>query len=147
MEEQQKQEQQGQQTNTNFPTSGQIETVAKAEYDKLVSKLEEVKSKLPKELTEEEKAIKAKEKELFDKEVKLTLKEEGLEAFADIVKVNDEKELKDVVKKLTSIVNDIKVSLGYVPSDHKQQTEYDMYAQKKDTKGMISTKLANLFKY
>lgn len=144
MEEQQKQEQQGQHEQQQ---EQHMETVLKEDYDKVVAELEEAKSKLPKDLTEEEKALQAKQKELFDKEVKLTLKEEGLEAFADIVKVNDEKELKDVVKSLNKIVNDIKVSLGYVPSDHKQQTEYDMYAQKKDTKGMISTKLANLFKY
>jgi hypothetical protein len=136
MEEQKQQEQQGQ----------QAETVAKTEYDKLVAELEEMKKKLPRELSEEEKALEAKQQELWQKEVSLSLKEAGLEAFTDIVKVNDEKELKDVVKKLTSIVNDIKVSMGYVPSDHKQQSEYDMYAQKKDTKGMISTKLANLFK-
>lgn len=124
----------------------ELETVAKAEYEKLMAELEKVKSKLPKELSDDEKAIQAKQKELFDKEVSLTLKEHGLEQFASIVKVSNEDELKETVKALNGIVNQLKIDLGYVPNEHRQQNEYDLFAQKKDTKGMISTKLANLFK-
>jgi len=136
MEEQQKQEQQGQHEQQQ---EQHMETVLKEDYDKVVAELEKVKSKLPEELTEEEKAIKAKEKELFDKEVKLTLKEEGLEAFADIVKVENQEELKEVIKSLSKIVNDIKVSMGYVPSDHKQMSSYEQAKQQGNTKNMIKS--------
>lgn len=139
-EEQQIQDQQQEQPQE------ELETVAKSEYEKLSAELEEVKSKLPKELSDDEKAIQAKQKELFDKEVYLTLKEHGLEQFASIVKVENEDELKETVKALNGIVNQLKIDLGYVPNEHRQQNEYDLFAQKKDTKGMISTKLANLFK-
>ncbi|APB35678.1 hypothetical protein [Heyndrickxia coagulans] len=139
-EEQQIQDQQQEQPQE------ELETVAKADYEKLSAELEEVKSKLPKELSDDEKAIQAKQKELFDKEVSLTLKEHGLEQFASIVKVSNEDELKETVKALNGIVNQLKIDLGYVPNEHRQQNEYDIFAQKKDTKGMISTKLANLFK-
>lgn len=129
MEENQNQEQQQE----------QIETVDKAQYDAVLAELEEVKGKLPKEPTEEEKALQTKQVELWQKEVSLSLKENGLEQFASIVKVADENELKEVVKTLTQIVNDIKVSTGYVPSDHKQITAYDQAKQKGDTKGMIKS--------
>lgn len=124
----------------------QIETVEKAQYDALVTELEEVKGKLPKELSDDEKAIQTKQAELFNKEVQLELKSAGLDKFASIVKVGDSDELQETIKTLSQIVNDIKVSTGYVPNDHKQQNEYDVFASKKDTKGMIGSKLANLFK-
>lgn len=120
-------------------------TVSKEEYDKVIAELEDVKSKLPKDLSDEEKALQTKQQELFDKEVTLTLKENGLEQFASIVKVGDSDELKTVIESLTSIVNQIKIDNGYIPNDHKQQNEYDVFASKKDTQGMIATKLSKLF--
>ena len=78
-----------------------------------------------------------KEQELFQKQVQLSLKEAGLEQFASIVKVSDEKELKDVIKKLTSIVNDLKIELGYVPSEHKQMSAYEQAKKQGNTKNMI----------
>lgn len=115
------------------------------EFNPIVSELEEVKAKLPKEQTAEEIALQAKQQELFTKEVNLTLKENSLEQFASIIKLENEDELKEVVKTLTQIVNDIKVSTGYVPKDNAKQNEYDVFASKKDTQGMIATKLSKLF--
>lgn len=123
----------------------QVETVPKSEYDSLVAELEDVKSKLPKELTEEEKQLQQKQRELFNKEVELELKSEGLEQFKDIIKVSDSDELKETIKTLNKIVNDIKVSVGYVPQDNAKDNEYDVFAKNKDTKGMIATKLSKLF--
>ncbi|WP_368974706.1 hypothetical protein NST61_17010 [Caldifermentibacillus hisashii] len=117
----------------------QVETVAKSKYDTLVAELEKVKTKLPKELTEEEKALQEKQKELFDKEIQLTLKENGLEQFKDIVKVANDDELKETIKKLNKIVNNIKIEVGYIPEDHKQVTAYEQAKQKGDTKGMIKS--------
>ncbi|MEC1720607.1 hypothetical protein [Schinkia azotoformans] len=110
------------------------------------TELEDVKTKLPKDLTDEEKAIQTKQQELFVKEVNLTLKENGLEKFASVVKVSNEDELKEVVKALGTIVNDIKVSTGYVPDNHKNQDQYSKFETEKNTVGMIGSKLANLFK-
>lgn len=87
-----------------------------------------------------------KEAELFQKEVAFTLKENGLEMFADVINVTDSEQLETVVKQLTAIVNDIKIGAGYVPKDNAKQAEYDVFTQKKDTRGMIGSKLANLFK-
>jgi hypothetical protein len=136
MEENQNQQQEQQQEQQ---TELQNETVDKSEYDKLVAELEEVKAKLPKELTEEEKALQQKQKELFDKEINLTLKENGLEQFQDIIKVANVDELKETIKKLNKIVNSIKIEVGYVPEDHKQVTAYEQAKQKGDTKGMIKS--------
>lgn len=135
-EQKQNQEQEQQQEQQ---TELQNETVDKSEYDKLVAELEEVKAKLPKDLSDEEKAIQQKQKELFDKEIHLTLKENGLEQFKDIVKVSDNDELKETIKQLNKIVNDIKVSVGYVPQDNKKVTAYEQAKQKNDTKGMIKS--------
>ncbi|MED0665305.1 hypothetical protein P4T04_03140 [Bacillus badius] len=115
------------------------ETVSKEEYDLLVTELEELKSKLPQEKSESELAIEAKEKELFKKEVNLTLKESGLEQFAEIIKVSDADELNTTVDVLKKIVNEIKVSTGYVPTEHAKQDAYNTAKSKGDTKGMIKS--------
>jgi hypothetical protein len=109
----------------------QVETVAKEEYDAIVAELEDVKGKLPKEISDEEKQLQQKQQELFNKEVHLTLKENGLEQFAPVVRVTNEDELRETIKQLNKIVNDIKVSVGYVPQDNAKDNEYDVYAQKK----------------
>ncbi|MBB6445629.1 hypothetical protein [Bacillus benzoevorans] len=123
------------------------------EFNPLVAERDDLLQYKPKELSDGEKAIQAEKeklaelkKEFFQKDVYFSLKENGLEAFANVVKVENDDELKEVVQSLSKIVNDIKVTNGYVPNDHKQQNEYDAFASKKDTKGMIGTKLANLFK-
>lgn len=126
-------------------TNAKNEWVEK-ELNPIIAERDDLLQFKPKDLSDEEKQFKAKQKELFDKEVSLTLKEHGLQQFASIVKVENEDELKETVKALNGIVNQLKIDLGYVPNEHRQQNEYDLFAQKKDTKGMISTKLANLFK-
>ncbi len=85
------------------------------------------------------------QKDFFKREVELTLKENGLEKFAPIIRVETEEELKEVVGTLSQIVTDIKISTGYVPAEHKKQNEYDAFASKGDTKGMIASKLSKLF--
>ncbi len=85
------------------------------------------------------------QKDFFKREVELTLKEQGLEKFASIIKVENEQELKEVVETLSGIVNEIKLSTGYVPRDNAKQNEYDAFASKGDTKGMIASKLSKLF--
>ncbi|PAQ14979.1 hypothetical protein CD798_08000 [Bacillaceae bacterium SAOS 7] len=122
------------------------ETVSKEDHDQLLAELEELKGKLPKEKSEAELNIETKEKELFQKEVSLTLKENGLDQFATIVKVNDSDELNTTIEALTQIVNDIKVSTGYVPTEHGKDDAYTVALKKKDVGGMLTNKLQNLFK-
>ncbi|KPC97257.1 hypothetical protein LR69_04528 [Geobacillus sp. BCO2] len=59
-------------------------------YLELVAKMEKMEQMLSQEAEKAQKMAE-KEQELFQKQVHLTLKENGLEKFADIVKVNDEK--------------------------------------------------------
>ncbi|MEK5521573.1 hypothetical protein [Heyndrickxia sp. FSL W8-0423] len=115
------------------------------ELNPIITERDDLLQFKPKDLSDEEKALANKQQELFDKEVSLTLKENGLEQFADVIKVGDSEELKTVIDSLTGIVNQIKIDNGYVPNDHKQQNEYDVFASKKDTQGMIATKLSKLF--
>ncbi len=117
----------------------QEQYVEMKKYLELVAENEKLRTMLPKEPTEEERALQAKQQELWQKEVSLSLKEAGLEKFVDVVKVNDEKELKDVIKKLTSIVNDLKIEMGYVPNDHKQMTAYEQAKKQGNTVAMIKS--------
>ena len=124
----------------------QEQTVTKEQYDSIIAELEEVKSKLPKELSEDEKVIAAKQQELWQKEKQLELKDAQLDKFADFFNASNTEELEVQIKQFQLLLNEVKVSMGYVPSDHKKTDEYTSFEQKKDTKGMIGNKLANLFK-
>ncbi|MBY6273926.1 MAG: hypothetical protein CW346_17275 [Bacillaceae bacterium] len=114
----------------------QQQTVDMKTYLELVAKMEKMEQMLSQEAEKAQKMAE-KEQELFQKQVQLTLKENGLEKFADIVKVSNEDELNDVVKKLTAIVNEIKIETGYVPADHKQMTAYEQAKKQGNTKSMI----------
>ncbi|WP_241736681.1 hypothetical protein [Anoxybacillus flavithermus] len=122
----------------------QQQTVDMKTYLDLVAKMEKMEQMLSQE-AEKQKEIEAKQQELWQKQVQLTLRENGLEKFADIVKVSNEDELNDVVKKLSQIVNEIKVETGYVPSDHAKTDEYSKYEKEKNAAGMIAVKLSKLF--
>ena len=116
------------------------------ELNPLVTERDELVQNKPKDLTDDEKAFETKQQGLWGKEVNLSLKENGLEQFADVVKVADEEELNKVVTSLTKIKNDMKVQSGYVPKDKAKDDEYSNFEKNKDTKNMISSKLAGLFK-
>lgn len=122
----------------------QQQTVDMKTYLELVAKMEKMEQMLSQE-AEKQKEIEAKQQELFQKQVQLTLRENGLEKFADIVRVSNEDELKDVVKKLTAIVNEIKIQTGYIPADHAKTDEYSKYEKEKNAAGMIAVKLSKLF--
>ena len=124
----------------------ELETVTKEQYDSIVSELEEVKGKLPKELSEEEKSLQNKQQELWQKEKAIELKAVQLDKFADFIHAGNPEELSTQIKQFQLLLNEIKMSIGYVPNDHKKTDEYSSYEKSKDTKGMIGTKLANLFK-
>lgn len=79
----------------------------------------------------------AREKALFIKEVALELKENDLEAFADVINVADKAELDAVVKQLKVIVGDIKTKSGYVPKDNLSSNSYDTAKESGDSRSMI----------
>lgn len=124
----------------------EVETVAKEQYDSIVAELEEVKGKLPKEISEEEKALQDKQQELWQKEKSLELKAVQLDKFADFFNASNTEELTAQIKQFQLLLNEVKVSMGYIPNDHKKTDEYTSFEKNKDTKGMIGNKLANLFK-
>ncbi|MGG4000733.1 hypothetical protein [Anoxybacillus kestanbolensis] len=136
-DQQQKQtQQQDQQQQEQTQQQEQQQTVDMKTYLELVAKMEKMEQTLANE-AEKQKEIEAKQNELWQKQVQLTLKENGLEKFADIVKVSNEDELKDVIKKLTAIVNEIKIQTGFIPADHKQMTAYEQAKKQGNTKNMI----------
>ncbi len=132
------------QTQDQTQQQDQQQTVDMKTYLELVAKMEKMEQTLANE-AEKQKEIETKQNELWQKEVQLTLKENGLEKFADIVKVSNEDELKDVVKKLSQIVNEIKIQTGYIPADHAKTDEYSKYEKEKNATGMIAVKLSKLF--
>lgn len=90
--------------------------------------------------------IEKREAELFQLEVGYELKSLGLEAFKDVINVTDKESLEAVTAKLTAIVNDIKLASGFIPKVNGVQDEISIHHKNKDTKSMIGSKLANLFK-
>jgi len=140
----QDQQQDQQQQDQTQQQDQQQQTVDMKTYLELVAKMEKMEQMLSQE-AERQKEIEAKQNELWQKQVQLTLKENGLEKFADIVKVSNEDELSDVVKKLTTIVNEIKIESGYIPADHAKTDEYSKYEKEKNVAGMIGAKLSKLF--
>ncbi|MCC3645826.1 hypothetical protein JGK52_03890 [Cytobacillus oceanisediminis] len=115
------------------------------EFNPVVAERDELLQFKPKELSDEEKAMQTKQQELFQKEVSLELKSAGLEKFAEFFNVEKIEDLQPQIEKFQGLLNEIKVEMGYVPADHKKQNEYDVFATKGDTKGMIATKLSKLF--
>ncbi|MGG4434260.1 hypothetical protein AAXE64_06840 [Priestia megaterium] len=122
----------------------QVETVSKAEYDVILAERDDLLQYKPKELSEEEKVFQTKQ-EAFNKQVlEFAIKEAGLSDFADFIQNQEEIEaFKGLVKK---IEDKVKKDLAYKPENHKQTDEYSQFEQKGDTKGMIGSKLASLFK-
>jgi len=116
------------------------------EFNPLKTQFEELQAKLPKDKTDEEKALEQKQADLWQKEVELELKSNGLSDFAPFISAKDEEDLKGKIEQLNKIVAGLKIDSSYKPDDHKQTNEYDTFEKNKDTKGMIGTKLANLFK-
>lgn len=99
----------------------------------------------PKDLTEAEKAIQDKQNELWVKEKSLDLKSVELEKFADFFNAQNSDELKGQIETFQGLINELKVSWGYVPTDHSRDNEYTVHEQKKDTQGMIASKFSKLF--
>lgn len=115
------------------------------ELNPIVAERDDLLQYKPKDLTDEEKAMQQKQQELFNKEIGLELKAAGLEQFKDVIKVNDSEELQSTIKALGKIMNDIKLSTGYIPKDKAKDDEYSKFEKDGNVQGMIATKLSKLF--
>lgn len=100
----------------------------------------------PAEKSDAEKELEQKQADLWQKEVNLTLKEEGLNAFAEFFNVKDSEELTAKVKKFKEIITNMKIDNSYKPNDHKSTDKYSQHEKSGNVVGMIETKLASLFK-
>lgn len=122
------------------------EMVLKSDLEALQGKYDDLVSTIPKVPTEQELALLEREQVLFDKEVSFTLREQGFEAFAPILKVTNQEELDNAIQVLKEIHNQQQVKNSYIPLTKTDKTEYEKAVQKKDVNGMITTKFANFFK-
>lgn len=90
--------------------------------------------------------IEKKKRELFQKVVYLTLKGKGLEQLSDVFNVQDIDTLNKQIEIVEKFMNNRIAQNSYKPNDHKPNDAYAQYQKEKNVGGMISTKLANLFK-
>ncbi|ABS21606.1 xanthine phosphoribosyltransferase [Bacillus cereus group sp. BfR-BA-01119] len=118
-------------------------TYSQEEVDLLYNQIEELSQYKPKELTDDEIKIQQKLESIWKREVAQTLKEEGVEVFADFfnVSVDDTEALNNQIIRLKEIIGQLELANGYKPTNHKQVDGYIIAKKNKDTKSMISQKL------
>lgn len=134
----------------NTYTQEQVDSMkaewVKQELDPLKAQIAELEQYKPVEKTDAEKELDKKAAELWQKEISLTLKEHGLQEFAEFISATDEKELTKQVETLKAILAKKGLDNSFRPSEHKQTDKYSLAESKKDTAGMIASKLSSLFK-
>lgn len=115
-------------------------TYSQEEVDLLYNQIEELSQYKPKELTDDEIKIQQKLESIWKREVAQTLKEEGVEVFADFfnVSVDDTEALNNQIIRLKEIIGQLELANGYKPTNHKQVDGYIIAKKNKDTKSMIS---------
>ncbi|OOR22339.1 hypothetical protein [Bacillus cereus] len=118
-------------------------TYSQEEVDVLQEQIDELSQYKPKELTDDEIKIQQKLESIWQREVAQTLKEEGVEVFADFinVSVDDMETLSNQITRLKEIIGQLELANGYKPTNHKQVDGYSVAKKNKDTKSMISQKL------
>lgn len=132
--------------NQEVETTIVVEDVEEVEEVKTQKTLDEVIDSTNETIDKVQADLDKREKELFQREVNSSLKDSGLERFAEIINVDSHESLDEVMAKLTKIMNDMKIEQSYQPKDNAKQDAYTVHAKNKDTKNMIGSKLANLFK-
>ena len=121
------------------------------DVDALIKENEDLKAQLAEietqqveeEKSEKEIELEQREQKLWHKEVSIVLKENGLDAFIDFIKVDvgEDKALLEQVSKLKGIVGDIEMKNSYKPTDNKAVDEYSIARKNKDVKSMIGSKI------
>jgi len=139
-------------TETNFTQEQVDEAISNAktewteqELTPLVTERDDLLQYKPVDKTEAETAFEEKQRAQFEREVGLTLKEQGLSEFADVINVDNEEDLAQVMKSLTKIKSQLKIDSSYVPENHKAEDEYSKYQKDKNTVGMIGSKIGKMF--
>lgn len=96
---------------------------------------EDTKEAIEKELAD----VKA---ELWRERFNLTLQQEGLSEFANIINVEqgDQERLDEVIEELKVIVGGLKSENSYKPTDYSTVDEYSNAKKSKDVKSMIKSK-------
>lgn len=121
-------------------------TYTQEQLDALINPLKaqvaELEQYRPREKTDEEKALETKAAELWQKEVGLTLKEHGLEGFADFIDATDTDGLSKKIESLKAILAKKGLDGSFKPSDHRNTDKYSLAEQKGDTTQMIAHKLS-----
>lgn len=128
-----------------------VEEVEEVDVDALIKENEDLKAQLAEiqtqeveeEKSEKEIELEQREQKLWNKEVSIVLKENGLDAFIDFIKVDvgEDKALLEQVSKLKEIVGDIEMKNSYKPTDNKAVDEYSIARKNKDVKSMIGSKI------
>lgn len=118
-------------------------TYSQAEVDTLQEQINELSQYKPKDLTEQEVQLQEKLDSIWKREVNATLKEEGIEVFADFIQadVDDTDALHKQITKLKEIVGALEISNGYQPSNHKPVDGFALAKKNNDSIGMIKNKL------
>lgn len=114
-----------------------------ADIDALQAQIDELSQYKPQEKTEAEIQAEAKQKEMWQEIFDLHLQKEGLEAFAEFIRVDvgDKESLQSQITKLKEIVGALEISNGYQPTNHKPVDGFAMAKKNKDSIGMIRNKL------
>ena len=100
----------------------------------------------PVEKSEAEVKLETDQQELTTNQIQFELKSVGLEKFAGFFNAQNVDEAKAQIETFNALLAEVKADMGYVPNNHASTDPYTKFEKEKDTKGMISSKLANLFK-
>lgn len=149
-EQESTQEQSTQEVTFSDEQQAHIQTILDAEKEKwetqfntLVTERDELKGKIPVELSEQEKQLQEREAALTKREISVGLTSKGYGDFEDILKVSTPDEIEAVVTKLESILGNRKIDQSYIPSENKGQSEHGQ--GKGNALDMIAGKLGQAF--
>ncbi|MFY0802145.1 hypothetical protein [Peribacillus frigoritolerans] len=120
------------------------------ELNPLVQERDDLLQYKPEEKSDLQKQIEQQQADLRRDKILFAIEREGLKDFAEFIHIEDESKLDETIEKFKGLVNSIrtkaKEDAGFVPNEHNNTDPYTKYEKEKDTKGMITTKIASFFK-
>lgn len=125
------------------------ENYSASEIQELFKPFEEEVSSLKSIVVEGNKAIeqvKTLEKTNLANTIKLEMNKAGIdESLFDLVDAPDVKAAELKINKLLEMRKNDKISTGYKPDEHKQNTEYEKMEKEGNVQGMLQNKFKKLF--
>ncbi|WP_409174839.1 hypothetical protein [Brevibacillus fortis] len=115
------------------------------ELEPLQQQIKELEQFKPVQKTDAEIALEQKSKELFEKEKTLTLKEAGLQEFAEFFEVGNIDDLQSKIEQFNKILASKSLDNTYKPESHKTSDKYSIAEKKGDTVSMIGSKMSKIF--